>query len=59
MNSGRVQENHLAVFGCLNPNDSIACGLRLIADDGYFLSDQFIEKGGFAHVGSANEGNKT
>jgi len=43
----------------LNPNNSIACGLRLIADDGHFLSDQLIEKGGFTHVGAANEGNET
>jgi len=54
MNPGSIQENHLAVFGCLNPNNSIACGLRLIADDGYFLSDQLIEKGGFTRVGAAN-----
>jgi len=59
MNSGRVQENHLAFFGCLNPNNSIACGLRLIADDGNFLSNQLIEKGGFTHVGATNEGDET
>jgi len=43
----------------LNPKNSIACGLRLIADDGHLLSDQLVEKGGFTNVGAANEGNET
>ena len=59
MNSRGVHENHLAFFGCLNPKNSIAGGLRLVADNGHFLSDQSIEKGGFTHVGAANEGNET
>ena len=59
MNSGRVHEDYLAFFSCLNPKDSIACGLRLVADNGHFLSDQLIEKGGFTNVGASNKGNKT
>ena len=59
MNTRRVHENHLAFFGCLDSKNSIACGLRFVADNGHLLSDQLIEKGGFTNVGTANEGNET
>src|SRR5690606_569364 len=51
----RVDEGHLRVRAVHDPQDLVARGLRLVADDRELLAGQPIEEGALAHVGASDE----
>ena len=65
MNARGVDENDLAAQPAFlsghvdDPQDAVAGGLRLGADDGQFLADQRIEQRGFAGVGTAQDADES
>ena len=48
--AGGVGEDDLEVVAVHDAQDAVACGLRFRRDDGDFLSNELIHKGGFAHI---------
>jgi len=53
---GAVGEDELRVIASEETHDGDASGLRLRRYDGQVLSDEGVEQGGLADVGSAGEG---
>src|SRR5690606_11669334 len=58
VHSGGVHQGDLRVRAVHHPEDPVAGGLGLVADDGELLAGQPVEQGALAHVGAADERGK-
>jgi hypothetical protein len=58
VDAGRVYQDDLRVFAIEDALNTIAGGLRFGGDDGDFLADESVDKGGFARVGAAYDRNE-
>ena len=55
----RVQKHKLILSLGQDAGDTVAGGLRLGGNDGYLLPQHGVEQGGFSHVGTPHQGDKT
>ena len=59
VNTGRIDENDLAIGARDDALDAIASGLRFRGDDGDFLADEAVQQSRFAGVRTTDDGDES